>query len=97
MVLLESAVRSTYRFLLKRNKLFQFENVLLNFIRKDLSKINSNSELVSSFKIIRSKLQVFLKDPFERQPLDHFDFISWLESKIENISFEEAIKRKVVK
>ena len=35
-----------------------------------------------------------MKDPFEETVSKYFDFISWLESKIENIPFEQVIRSK---
>ncbi len=33
-------------------------------------------------------------DPYEKGAFEYFDFISWLESKIENRPFAEIIKEK---
>ena len=88
-------VISTYRFLLRKEHLYQFETVILHFIRKRLLKGMSNKELTEAFKEVRNTLVELFKDPHESKALEFFDFIAWLDSKIENRSFAEIVKRKV--
>ena len=92
---LQSLVRSVYHYLLKRNRLYKFEEAIINFIRGKLSKVHSNKELLQAFTSLKTELEKILKDPFERGGIQDFDFISWLESKIENKSFGEIIRRKI--
>ncbi len=92
---LKSLVRSVYHFLLKRNRLYKFEESIINFIRKKLSKVHSNKELFQAFTSLKTELEKILKDPFERGGIQDFDFISWLESKIENKPFGEIVRRKI--
>jgi len=95
-VLLESRVKSTYRFLATKHRLFQFESAILDFFRNELFKTISQKELIEAFKKLRKKLIKHLKkDPFERKALEYFDFISWLESKIEDRPMREIIKEKL--
>ena len=91
--LLSYITKSTYRFLYKKERLFQFEDVILNFIRLKMPKVNSKDELIEKFKELKKELIKISEDPFEKQTLDFFDFISWLESKIEKKSFAEMKKR----
>ena len=37
------------------------------------------------------------KDPYESRAFEHFDFISWLESKIEKRPFVEIVREKAKK
>lgn len=92
--LLEYAVKSTYRYLYTRHRLYQFETVILNFIR-NLSKINSQKRLITTFKELKVEIEQIVKIPFENKVLDYFDFVSWLESKIEGKPFAEVVKEKV--
>lgn len=94
--LLEYAVKSTYRFLYKRKRIYKIETGILNFIGKKLPKIKSQQDLMEAFKELRAELIEILKDPFEKKALDYFDFISWLNSKIENRSFAEIVKEKTL-
>ncbi len=92
--LLEYIVKSTYRFLYKRNRLYKFETSILNFIRKKLPHIKSDKELIMSLKELKKEIEEVTKVSFEAKALDYFDFISWLESKISNKLFAEIVKGK---
>ena len=95
--LLEYIVKSTYRFLYKRNRLYRFETCVLNFIKKSLPKANTQQKLINSFEDLKQELEDVTKEPLEKKALEYFDFISWLESKIENRPFAEIVKEKVKK
>lgn len=94
--LLEYTVLSTYRYLYKRKHLYQLEASILNFIRKKLPEINSQKQLMVAFKKLKTELEEIFKNPFERKALDYFDFISWLDSKVEGRTFAEVVKEKVI-
>ncbi len=79
--LLEYIVKSTYRFLYKRKRLYKFETSVLNFIKNKLPKVNTGEELAEAFRELRAELKKILKDPYEKQVLEYFDFISWLDRK----------------
>jgi hypothetical protein len=93
--LLEYRVKSTYRLLLKRNKLYKVESLILDFIKDTISVINTEEEQREAFIALRDKMvEATVSNRFEEIALDYFDFISWLESKIENRSFREIKRRK---
>ena len=91
--LLEYLARSTYRFLNKLEGLYEFEEVLLDFMKK-----------VSKNEALRKDKQIFLKlksdleqagyEPSERNALSTLDLISWVESKIEERPLHEILKAK---
>lgn len=92
--LVDYYIRSTYRFLIKKNDLHLFQKIIMKFLRK-LSSI-TRDQLIDAFKDLREQL-IPLNDKFyERRPFIYFDIISWLESKIENRSVQEIIKEKAV-
>ncbi len=90
--LLEYQVRNTYRYLLKRDRLYKVETVILEFIRKKMPKIGSPKELLAAFRELKSSLEKVTEDSFEKKALEYFDIISWLESKLSGKSFEEIVK-----
>jgi hypothetical protein len=94
--LLDYSVRSTYRFLYKRNRLYRFETALLEFMRKDMPQMTSPAQTISAYKRLKNKLKEILSDPYEANVMNYFDFISWLESKIENRSFVTIVQSKVL-
>lgn len=91
--LLEYLVRSAYRFLMKKQRVFRFEAAFLKFVRKRLQRTSSPAEMKSAFVELKSELNEIFKDPYEKRALEYFDFISWLESKVTGERFSQVVKR----
>lgn len=89
--LLEYIAKSTYRFLYKRKRLFKVETIILNFIKKYPNWVNQK-EMKVGFSELLKDLTLLSEDSFEKHAFEYFDFISWLESKINGQSFE-AVKQ----
>jgi len=92
--LLRYMVKWTYHFLSKRQIVFKFESIILDFIGKKSRQMDTRKKTIEAFKELKEELVKLLPDPYERRPLDEFEFIEWLESKIENKPFAEIIKKK---
>jgi len=92
--MLEYSVKSTQHFLHTRKRLYKFEYVLLDFLSKKLPKLINQQDQAKVFKELKQKLIELSKNPFEKQAFEYFDFISWVESKIENRSFAEIVREK---
>ena len=52
------------------------------------------AEWKNAFKELHKELKVFENHPYEKRSFMYLDIISWLESKIENVSVESIIKKK---
>ena len=87
-------IKSVYRYLLYQDKLYQFERIIIQFIRMKLPGINSKKEQTEAFKSLRKELIAISNDPLEARFLELFDIVSWLESKIENRPFDEILREK---
>lgn len=94
--LLPYLLRSTYGFLSKRRRLHRLEKTLLKFISKLLHvDPHVKKDLISLFTEIKEALEELTRRPDEAMVLtEYFDYISWLESKIMNRSFERIVKEK---
>lgn len=90
--LLPYKIKTTLAFLRKQKRLYKTEYLILNFIRNEI-KIGSHNISKKAYQHLKSQLEESLKNSFERNILNYFDFITWVESKISRKSFEE-IKRK---
>lgn len=95
--ILPSLIRSIYRFLHKKDRLYKFESAVLYFLRNWVPKSNTEGELRNQFQKLRNKIILHMEDPLEKNILQYFDYISWLESKIENRPFAEVVKEKAEK
>ena len=70
---------------------------MLHFIRRELAGIYPGENLTPRFIRLKKEMEEILKDEFERQALNHFDFITWLESKITGRTFAEILREKAEK
>jgi len=89
---LEVLIKSTYKFLMKMNELHLVQQKFISFLR-NLSNIYPH-EIKNAFKELHQELKVFENHPYEKRSFMYLDIISWLESKIENVSVESIIKKK---
>lgn len=92
--LVESNLRSLYRYLLKTDDFSAYNKLILSFIRKLVMTV-PGEKMTKQFSSLRSNLLPLTKQRYERRAFYYFDVISWLESKIENRTVEEIIKRKI--
>ena len=88
--LLPYIIKSTYRYLYKKERLFRTEQIILQYLRK-LQKFTTRKELIASFTTLRDELLLLQSDTYEKIGLDYIDFISWLESKIYKKSYSELV------
>jgi tetratricopeptide (TPR) repeat protein len=91
--LIEYLIKSTQRFLNKKNRDFELEKVIIQYIRK-LSKVSSAEKQEEIYRAFRSKIEELFEDPNNRILLKYFDFLSWVDSKIDSISLSEAVQRR---
>ena len=91
---LEYMLRSTYRYMMKQKVLFRFDDILLKFIRKLIRVLYNHDKMIETMSHTRNALIKLSKNRTEGKTLYYFDFISWLESKIQNRPFAEIVKEK---
>jgi len=89
---LDILIKSTYKFLIKMNELQQVQRKFITFLRS-LGDIYPH-ELKKAFIQLHKELKIYENHPYEKRAFIYLDLISWLESKIENISVETIIRRK---
>lgn len=91
---LEYLIRSTYRYLHKRNKLYEYERTVLNHFRKLLE----NGEPHRTLDILRAMhddLTELQQKSGDKKSVGLREILFWLESKIEGIAITELFLRKV--
>ena len=94
--LVEYYIRSTYRFLGKKDDLHFFQTRILRFLKR-LNSFVTDEDLINAFKELREQLIPLTANPYEKRAFVYFDIISWLESKIEKKSVQEVIRKKALK
>jgi hypothetical protein len=74
-------IRSTYRALLRRKRLFGFEACILNYIGS-LAHLMKEKDIIPSFKQLLAEIKMLSAHPIDREfPWREF-YIDWLEKKI---------------
>lgn len=76
------------RFINKQNKIYVFEEWFIDFFKALINQPQN----ASFFKEKELELLHILSDPKERKVIGHFNILSWIRTKHENISFSDAAK-----
>ncbi|MBL8000034.1 MAG: hypothetical protein JNL32_15535 [Candidatus Kapabacteria bacterium] len=92
--LLEHILKSTLRYLSKRNRLYKVESLVMNYIKK-FRVAKDDTQLKSNFKQMLEEALELEQDPYERSAYSYLDLISWLQHKIENKPMEEFIRSRI--
>ena len=87
----EYEVKSTSRFLGKKEKDYQIEKVFIKYIKK-LSKEESNIGKKEIFEEFYKEIDELLNLPNEQVILEYFNIKAWVYSKIKRVNFTEAIQ-----
>jgi hypothetical protein len=93
---LDSLIRSTYRYLMSRKIEYKFENFVISFFKRVLNKITKD-ELFELFDESIYKINKLMKDPYEVSGAIYFDYVSWLESKLNNKEYGDIVREKALK
>jgi hypothetical protein len=92
--LLEYIVRSTHRFLSKRDRAHEVETLLIDHIKR-LARMHEGPAHAKRdlYRSMKEQLQALLKDPNESTVLKYFDYLAWAESKADGVPFDEAVRK----
>ncbi|GAB5399091.1 MAG: hypothetical protein Aureis2KO_06760 [Aureisphaera sp.] len=89
---LERLIKSTYKFLIKMEDLYQVQKEMIRFL-KGLGDIYPH-QLKGEFQKLYDQLKQYEDDPYERRSFLYLDILSWLESHITGKSISEIIRKK---
>ena len=90
--LLEYTIKSTARYLQKRSRDFEIEKLVLDQFKK-LIRLRTLASKKEQFIDFQEKLKELARNEDGKALLRYFDFSTWIQSKLENCSFEEAMKQ----
>lgn len=91
--LLEYIVKSTYRYLSRRQRDHQVEVTILNHM-KMLARNKEESDPKPIFEAFAAALDENLDEETRQVITTHFNFPAWVLSKVEGIPFADAMKRQ---
>ena len=92
-LLLESLLRSAYRYQKKQNYIFKFEKEMVSLIGQ-LIKIDTQKEKRAAFSRLKKDFEKLANDPVEKIMFRYFDVIAWMESKITDTPFATIVKKR---
>ncbi len=92
--LVESYIRSTYRYFIKKGDLSLYQKYILDFL-KGLLIVNEVKNVQKRFILLKSQMESLQKNKFEKRAFLYFDIISWLESKIAHRPVQTLIREKL--
>lgn len=90
---IDELIKSTYKFLLKMNNLYEVQRKMIKFLR-NLSNLYPH-QLRKSFNELYQELKVYEDHPYEKRSFLYLDILSWLESNIKGVPVEEIVKQKI--
>ncbi|NJN78648.1 MAG: hypothetical protein HC803_10260, partial [Saprospiraceae bacterium] len=90
-LLLESLLRSTYRYLRKQDRFYEFESRILKFIRKS-KDMATKRELKAAFVELKLELEILSEKDSEKAIFRYFNFMAWLDSKINENDFAYEVQ-----
>lgn len=90
---LDSLIKSTYKFLIKMEDLYEVQKEMIKFLR-GLGDIYPH-QIKDAFRELHGKLKRYENHPYERRSFLYLDILSWLESNIENRPIEQIIQEKI--
>jgi hypothetical protein len=90
---MEYALRSAYHFISKRKRIYKYENIIQQYLRKSF-RIKNDVELYRMFDDMMFDLGAIADDEYEKNAFDAFDLRPWLESKIKGVSLIDLLITK---
>ena len=88
--LLEYTIKSTARYLQKRNRDFEIEKLILDQFKK-LIRLRTATAKKEQLEDFKEKLSQLAKHEDGKALLRYFDFNTWIRSKLEQCTFEEIL------
>ena len=92
--LIDYLIKSTGRFLVRQKRDFPLEKTVLAYMRK-LNRNHANPVIRKNILIeFRNELEILIRKPENQVILFYFDFLSWLDSQINQVPFYTAVQQR---
>lgn len=90
--ILDSLIKSVYRFMAKMENLTVVEGMMFKFLRNSFQ--HPRNKLKSELKIFLDNIKLLEKNRFQTRTFAYLDIISWLESKVYEKPLSTVIHEK---
>lgn len=91
--LMEYILKSTMRYLNKRQRDYDTEVLILSHMKK-IARTQLDKDVVPLFVDFEKELVANINPDTDMALLEYFDYLSWVRSKIEGVDFATAVRRK---
>lgn len=91
-VLLQSLIRSTKRYLTREKRIYRFETDIMEYLNQ-IDEVTGKKKQKQLLEKLLAQLNTLEKSPEEANMMRYFNFKAWVKSKIEQISFSEAVQK----
>jgi tetratricopeptide (TPR) repeat protein len=99
--LLEYMLKSTGRFYQKRKneigREFKVESLFLKYMKKLAKAANNKDKTFDLLTNLKEEMAIVLVEPYEKVALSYFDFVGWIDAKLNNQTFGEYKKQHLIK
>ncbi|MBL7893630.1 MAG: hypothetical protein JNL63_13435 [Bacteroidia bacterium] len=94
--LLPYLAKQARHFFIKHECFSEFKKAMIQFFEKEIHIPEKKQERIIAFNKLKQRLETLFENPKYSAYLEYFNFISWLESKIENRPFVEILREKTL-
>jgi hypothetical protein len=92
--ILDSLVKAVHRFMLRMKNLTVVEEKIFRFLKKNYI---GPQDIRDGLKNLLEDIRHLEKNRHETRAFAYLDIVSWVESKVHNISMQEVIRKKYMK
>lgn len=92
--LVKYTLKSTKRFLKTRNKLFEYETIVLNFMQKVTGYNFDKFELSEQLDKLIINLELITSNPYENIPFEYFNCLNWANSKVKKQKLSNITRKQ---
>lgn len=93
--IIESLIKSVYRFMSKMENLTVVEEEMFKFLRKSFHV--HRQKLKPAFEVFLKRIKQLEKNRFQTRSFAYLDIISWVESKVKDKTMSTVIHEKLLK
>ena len=90
--LLDYIIKSTMRFIKKKQRNYEFETLIIKYIKKLVRANQHGKEFTKEFENLKKDLDKIFTDPYEQVAMEYIDIMSWVNSKLEGKTYGEYRK-----
>ena len=91
--MLQSLVPSALRFFDKRPDVYPLERMFIHQLWRKVVRTSSDMERKKRLQELGSMIRKSY-NPNDNRIMEYFDFLSWIDSRVRNVPFAEALREK---